>query len=110
MLVDLVLRGVPIAEISARAGRLEALGFDGVGVTETNGNPFLAAAQAAGGTSHVRILTAVALAFPRSPMDLAYTTWVSGSQRRTLALGLEPRCGRMSSVASAPPSTIRRPG
>ena len=47
MLTDLVLRGAPIREVSSLAGEVEALGFDAVGVTETNGNPFLAAAQAA---------------------------------------------------------------
>jgi len=73
VLVDLVLRGLPITELPARAAEVERLGFDAVGVTETNGNPFLAAAQAAGATSTVRVLTAIALAFPRSPMDLAYT-------------------------------------
>lgn len=75
MLVDLVLRGLPIADVADRAARVEALGFDAVGVTETAGNPFLAAAQAAQATERVRVVTAIALAFPRSPMDLAYTAW-----------------------------------
>ena len=51
MLTDLVLRGAPIRDVAARAAQVEALGFDAVGVTETNGNPFLAAAQAAQATS-----------------------------------------------------------
>jgi len=92
--VDLVLRGLPIGEIAARAGEIEALGFAGVGVTETNGNPFLAAAQAAQGTSRVRVATAIALAFPRTPMDLAYTAWdlqaLSGG-RFALGLGSQVR-------------------
>ena len=94
MQVDLVLRGLPIGEVGARAAAVERLGFDSVGVTETNGNPFLAAAQAAQATSRVRVATAIALAFPRSPMDLAYTAWdlqaLSGG-RFALGLGSQVR-------------------
>lgn len=94
MLTDLVLRGVPIGEVAERAAQVEALGFDAVGVTETSGNPFLAAAQAAQATSRVRVATAIALAFPRSPMDLAYTAWdlqaLSGG-RFALGLGSQVR-------------------
>ncbi len=94
MLADLVLRATPIGEIAGRASEIEQLGFDAVGVTETNGNPFLAAAQAAQATSRVRIATAIALAFPRTPMDIAYTAWdlqaLSGG-RFALGLGSQVR-------------------
>jgi probable F420-dependent oxidoreductase len=94
MLTDLVLRGARIGEVAARAAQVEALGFDAVGVTETSGNPFLAAAQAAQATSRVRVTTAIALAFPRSPMDIAYTAWdlqaLSGG-RFALGLGSQVR-------------------
>ena len=94
MLADLVLRATPIREIAGRASEIEQLGFDAVGVTETNGNPFLAAAQAAQATSRVRIATAIALAFPRTPMDVAYTAWdlqaLSGG-RFALGLGSQVR-------------------
>jgi probable F420-dependent oxidoreductase len=94
VLVDLVLRGLPIGQVAARAALVERLGFDSVGVTETAGNPFLAAAQAAQATSRVRVATAIALAFPRSPMDLAYTSWdlqsLSGG-RFALGLGSQVR-------------------
>jgi probable F420-dependent oxidoreductase len=92
--VDLVLRGLPIGEIADRARLLEALGFDAVGVTESSGNPFLAAAQAIGSTDSVRVLTAIALAFPRSPMDLAYTAWdlqALSAGRFALGLGSQVR-------------------
>jgi probable F420-dependent oxidoreductase len=94
MLVDLVLRGLPIGEVAERSALVEQLGFDSVGVTETNGNPFLAAAQAAQATSRVRITTAIALAFPRSPMDLAYTAWdlrALSAGRFALGLGSQVR-------------------
>ena len=47
----------------------EALGYDGIGVTETVGNPFLAATQAIGATESARVSTAIALAFPRTPTE-----------------------------------------
>ena len=94
VLSDLVLRGIPIGDVAARAGEIEQLGFDAVGVTETNGNPFLAAAQVALATSRVRVGTAIALAFPRTPMDVAYTAWdlqaLSGG-RFALGLGSQVR-------------------
>jgi probable F420-dependent oxidoreductase len=94
MPTDLVLRATPIREIAARAGEIERLGFDSVGVTETTGNPFLAAAQAAQGTAHARVATAIALAFPRSPMDVAYTAWdlqALSAGRFALGLGSQVR-------------------
>ncbi len=114
MLSDIVLRGVGIAEVAARAAEIEALGaFDAVGVTETNGNPFLAAAQAAQSTSRVRVATAIALAFPRSPMDVAYTAWdlqaLSGG-RFALGLGSQVRAHverRYSAVWSHPAARMR---
>jgi probable F420-dependent oxidoreductase len=72
---DLVLRGLPVTAVAERAAEVERLGFAGVGVTESAGDPFLAAAEAARATSSVRVATAIALAFTRSPMSLAYTTW-----------------------------------
>jgi probable F420-dependent oxidoreductase len=113
VLTDLVIRGVPIVEVAARAAEVEALGFDGVGVTETNGNPFLAAAQAAQGTSRTRVATAIALAFPRSPMDVAYTAWdlqaLSGG-RFALGLGSQVRAHverRFGAVWSKPAARMR---
>jgi probable F420-dependent oxidoreductase len=113
VLVDLVLRGLPIGEVAERAALVEQLGFDSVGVTETIGNPFLAAAQAAQATSRVRVATAIALAFPRSPMDLAYTAWdlqaLSGG-RFALGLGSQVRAHverRYSAPWSHPAARMR---
>jgi probable F420-dependent oxidoreductase len=113
VLTDLVLRGVPIVEVAARAAEVEALGFDAVGVTETNGNPFLAAAQAVQGTSRTRVATAIAVAFPRSPMDVAYTAWdlqaLSGG-RFALGLGSQVRAHverRYGAVWSKPAARMR---
>ena len=82
-------------------------------MTETNGNPFLAAAQAAQSTSRVRISTAIALAFPRTPMDVAYTGWdlqaLSGG-RFALGLGSQVRAHierRYGAVWSRPAARMR---
>jgi probable F420-dependent oxidoreductase len=92
--VDLTLRALPITAVADAAARVEALGFDAVGVTESTGNPFLAATLAAGATTDARVLTAIALALPRTPMDLAYTAWdlqtLSGG-RFALGLGSQVR-------------------
>jgi probable F420-dependent oxidoreductase len=92
--VDLTLRALPITDVAAAAAEVEELGFNSVAVTESTGNPFLAAAQAAGATSRIRVATAIALALPRSPMDVAYTAWdlqaLSGG-RFALGLGSQVR-------------------
>jgi len=94
MHVDLILRALPITEVAAAARRVEELGFDAVGVTETTGNPFIAAALAATATTRTRIATGIALALPRTPMDVAYTGWdlqtLSGG-RFALGLGSQVR-------------------
>ncbi|MBJ7330861.1 MAG: TIGR03617 family F420-dependent LLM class oxidoreductase [Solirubrobacteraceae bacterium] len=113
MQCDVVLRGAAITAVGEQAAAVEALGFAGVGVTETNGNPFLAAAQAAGATSTVRVSTAIALAFPRTPMDVAYTAWdlqtLSGG-RFALGLGTQVRAHverRYGAVWSRPAARMR---
>ena len=113
MRCDVVLRGLPVTEVGEQAARVEALGFDGVGVTETNGNPFLAAAQAAQATSRARVSTAIALAFPRSPMDVAYTAWdlqALAGGRFALGLGTQVRAHverRFGATWSRPAARMR---
>lgn len=113
METDFGLRGAAITAVGAHAAQVEALGFGGVGVTETNGNPFLAAAQAAQATDRVRVATAIALAFPRTPMDVAYTAWdlqaLSGG-RFALGLGTQVRAHverRYGAVWSKPAARMR---
>jgi len=57
------------------ARRVEALGFDCLWSSETQHDPFLPLAVAATVTSRVRLGTAIAVAFPRSPMILAHIAW-----------------------------------
>jgi probable F420-dependent oxidoreductase len=57
------------------ARRVEALGFDCLWSSETQHDPFLPLAVAATATSRVKLGTAIAVAFPRSPMITAHTAW-----------------------------------
>lgn len=59
-------RAVPEA-----ARRAESLGFDGVMAPEIQNDPFVPLAFAATATERLRLGTAVAIAFPRSPMIVA---------------------------------------
>ncbi|MBV9610675.1 MAG: TIGR03617 family F420-dependent LLM class oxidoreductase, partial [Acidobacteria bacterium] len=57
------------------ARKAEALGYDCLWTVETQHDPFLPLGVAAATTSSVKLGTAIAVAFPRSPMILAYTAW-----------------------------------
>ena len=67
----------------------EALGFDTLVTPETTFDPFMALAVAALEPSKIELATGIALAFPRSPTTVAYSSW--DLQRMTqgrFALGL----------------------
>jgi probable F420-dependent oxidoreductase len=72
MLLETVLRDVDWSEVGAEAARAEAAGFDGVGAAELKRDPFLACALGAQATRSIRLATSVTVAFPRSPMVVAY--------------------------------------
>ena len=61
--------------IPAYARKVEALGFDGLWSSETQHDPFLPLAVAATATSRIKLGTAIAVAFPRSPMVTAHMAW-----------------------------------
>src|SRR3954447_26503208 len=87
--VSITLRGTPLAEFAGEATRAEALGYSGVFSTESANDPFLPIALAAGRTERVQLGTAIAVAFPRSPLQTAHSAW--DLQRLTggrFALGL----------------------
>jgi len=75
----------------ARDARLiEILGYDGFVVEETKDDPFAVLALAAQATSTLRLGTAVAIAFPRSPTVTALSAWTLQKLSRgrfTLGLG-----------------------
>jgi probable F420-dependent oxidoreductase len=75
MKVDQYLPAEAIAEGPHYARWAESLGFDGLFTAETAHDPFLPIAAAAGQTSTIQFGTAIAVAFARSPMTVAYTAW-----------------------------------
>ena len=65
--------GADLASIARRTGAAEAAGLDCIWAAETVNDPFLSLAIAAEHSERVSIGTAVAIAFARNPMSLAYT-------------------------------------
>lgn len=89
MYFDASLPPMSLRQVPAVAQAAEALGFDAIWTAETQHNPFLPHALIAEHTQRLRMGTAVAIAFARSPADLAYTAWdlADASQGRFI-LGL----------------------
>src|SRR5262245_39435343 len=75
MKIDTVLMAGSLAEVPQVAKAAEALGFDGLWTAEASHDPFFPVALAAEHTQRVEIGTAIAVAFPRSPMIFAHTAW-----------------------------------
>ncbi len=75
MFFDASLAPMSLKHVPAVVEAAEALGFHTVWTTETQHNPFLPGALIAEHTRRLRFGTAVAIAFARSPADLAYTAW-----------------------------------
>ena len=79
MKFDAMIDTRDLQKVAADARATEEIGFDGVLAVEAQSEPFLPLAAAAVSTSRIELGTAIALAFTRSPMVLAYTAW--GLQR-----------------------------
>ncbi|WP_243391585.1 TIGR03617 family F420-dependent LLM class oxidoreductase [Pseudohalioglobus lutimaris] len=60
------------ARVAAMAADLEAAGFDGAYTFEGQSDPFITVAAAAMSTSKMELMTSIAVAFARNPMNLAY--------------------------------------
>jgi len=67
--------GKYLKEIDQTASAAEDLGFAGLWTSETKHDGFLPLAIAANETSTMELGTSVAIAFSRSPMETAQTTW-----------------------------------
>ena len=77
-----------------RAQELEALGYDGLQVAEINHDPFLPLSLIAHHTSKIELRTSIAVAFARSPMNLAnigHDLNALSNGRFTLGLGSQIR-------------------
>lgn len=103
--------GLPITDwrkVGAAAAKAESDGFDGVLSFEIANDPFAPLTIAALTTEKVRLGTAIAVCFPRSPMVVANTAWdlqVHSKGRFTLGLGTQVKGHneRRFSVPWSPP-------
>ena len=73
--IDATLPLVPLSKVPEIARAAEKLGFNALWSTETMHDPFLPAALVAEHTHTLALGTAVAIAFARSPANIAYTAW-----------------------------------
>jgi probable F420-dependent oxidoreductase len=78
-----------LAHVADDARLCESLGYDGLAVEETKVDPYVVMALAAAATTRLRLTTAVAMAFPRSPTITAMSAWsIQKLSRGRLVLGL----------------------
>jgi len=109
MLIDAILPPVSLGAVPEIARAAEALGFDALWSTETVHDPFLPGALAFEHTQRLRFGTAVAIAFARSPANLAYTAWdlaqASGG-RFILGLGTQVRAHIMRRYGMEWPDSV----
>jgi probable F420-dependent oxidoreductase len=75
MKLDTILAVNSFTEATTIARAAEEMGFDALWSPENQHDPFLSLAVATAATSKLKLGTAIALSFPRSPMSLAYTAW-----------------------------------
>ena len=72
MKVDGALVNVELSDVPSRARALEAASYDGLYTFEGPHDPFFPLVLAAEHTDRVELMTAIAIAFARSPMNLAH--------------------------------------
>src|SRR3989304_6099165 len=109
--VDPGLRSAPkldLGSVPSGAREIEELGFDGMVTGEIKTDPFIPLALAATTTDRISLTTAVAIAFPRSPMITAMMSWdlqTISNGRFILGLGTQVKghIERRYSIAWAPP-------
>lgn len=92
MQLDASVPNVPLQDVPGIAAAAERLGFDGLWTSETRHDPFLPCSLIAEHTSRLRLGTAIAVSFARSPANLAYLAWDLAAQsggRFILGLGTQ---------------------
>jgi probable F420-dependent oxidoreductase len=102
-----------ISSVYDDARLVEQLGYDGLVVEETKDDPFMVMALAARATTRLKLGTAIALAFPRSPTVTAMSAWTAqklSKGRFTLGLGTQVRAHieRRYGIKWAPPGPWMR--
>jgi len=111
--LDIGLMTFDLQAVPGYARRAEEMGFGAIWSAETRHDPFLPLAVASTTTARVGLGTAIAVAFPRSPMVLAHIAWdlqkASGG-RFSLGLGSQVKAHneRRFSVAWEPPGPRMR--
>jgi probable F420-dependent oxidoreductase len=101
-----------LSEIAGWASRMERIGFDVIHIAETIHDPFTVAAMALTHTKHLTVRTSMVLAFPRSPMIVAYAAWdLAKYSNGRFQLGIASQVrgnivGRFSSSWSEPVSRL----
>lgn len=101
------------AEFEGLAVRAEADGYDGIGATELQHDPFISIAVAARSTSTIELATSIAVAFARNPMTVAVTAndlQLLSAGRFTLGLGsqIKPHIERRFSMEWSHPAERMR--
>ncbi len=92
MKFDAVLPPMHLKDVPAVASAAEEMGFDALWTTETQHDGFLPHTLIAEHTKKMKMGTAVAISFARSPGDIAYTAWDLAAQsegRFILGLGTQ---------------------
>ncbi len=107
--VDTGMESGRLEQVAAAAQNAEAMGYDGLNVAETGHDSFLPCLLAAEHTERIQVGTAVAIAFPRSPMVTAMLAWDLqrfSKGRFVLGLGTQVKGHnqRRFSVAWTPPA------
>ncbi len=78
-----------LGDIGDFARRVEAMGYDGLFVSDAVHDGLLLAGQALASTSKIKVGTSVLIAFPRSPMNVALASWdLQGMSGGRFELGL----------------------
>jgi alkanesulfonate monooxygenase SsuD/methylene tetrahydromethanopterin reductase-like flavin-dependent oxidoreductase (luciferase family) len=113
MNLDVGLMTFDLQTVPGYARRAEEMGFGAIWSAETRHDPFLPLAVASTTTSRIGLGTAIAVAFPRSPMVLAHIAWdlqKASAGRFSLGLGSQVKAHneRRFSVAWEPPGPRMR--
>jgi probable F420-dependent oxidoreductase len=89
MKFDASLPPVPLTSVPEIARAAEAMGFDALWTSETMHDPFLPGVSIAEHTQRLHFGTSVAIAFARSPGNLAYIAWdLAQASKGRFILGL----------------------
>jgi probable F420-dependent oxidoreductase len=105
--------GGPLAAIAEEVRSIEGQGYDGWFVSETAHDPFLSCVTAAAASERLEVGTAIAVAFPRSPMHVAYAAHdlqALSQGRFVLGLGSQIKAHvekRFSATWSKPAARLR---